>query len=267
MLAAGHKELVVTGVCLGSFGQDRREHNALARVMERLADLPGDFRLRLSSIEPWGITPRLIAALQRSPRWCPHLHIPFQSGSDAVLRRMRRPGSWAWYQRLVAQLRRAIPRISLSGDLIVGFPGERDDDFQHTLRLVEIFELMRVHWFPFSPREGTAAATLGGQLPPAMVQARMHEARAASRATLNRLAQAQVGGVAVVLVEADGGYTERYYPVQLAPATAPTNTFVSVTLQAWDGEIFVGTPVTHDSFVGPDNIRLTASHAGQTGYR
>lgn len=246
LLDAGHRELVLTGVCLGSFGHDRREHDALARVMERLSALPGEFRLRLSSIEPWGITPRLIAVLRDAPRWCRHLHIPFQSGSDAVLRRMRRPGSWAWYQRLVERMRRAIPRISLSGDLLVGFPGETDADFRQTLALMRACRLMRVHWFPFSVREGTHAATLDGQVPVPVMQARMAEARAAHDILLRRLAREQLDASAVVLTESGGGYTDTYFKVRWTDRL-PDNVFMTMRLAAWDGAAFLGTPLARAS--------------------
>ncbi len=162
--AAGYGEVVLTGVHLGSYGHDLGRPGGLGELVAALlvdTDIP---RLRLSSLEPWDIDERFFK-LWANPRLMPHLHLPLQAGSDRVLRRMARRTSRAAFRELAAAARAAIPDLNLSTDLIAGFPGETDDDFAETLAYVEEIDFARLHVFSYSPRPGTAAARLAGQLP------------------------------------------------------------------------------------------------------
>lgn len=160
MLAeAGHRELVLTGTNLGSWGQDTGEGDLGSLLQALLAEVPDVPRFRLGSIEPMGFPPALVEALAR-PRVCPQLHLCLQSGSDAVLSRMRRRYNVAGYRRLVARLREARPDLALSTDVLVGFPGETAADFEATLAACEEFGFVSLHVFPFSARPGTEAANL-----------------------------------------------------------------------------------------------------------
>lgn len=168
----GYRELVLTGIHLGHYGVDfsRGRTKALwmrlANLLERIAALAGRFRVRLSSIEATEVTRELLAVMAAHPRTiCPHLHVSMQSGSDAVLRRMRR--RWG-ADRLAARCRLAqatLDRPALTTDVIVGFPGETEEDFRATLRVVEELGFSKIHIFPFSPRRGTPAATMPDQTP------------------------------------------------------------------------------------------------------
>ncbi len=162
--AAGYQEVVLTGVHLGSYGRDLESDVALSdlvRAILRHTDIP---RLRLSSLEPWDIDPAFFDLWDDS-RLLPHLHMPLQSGSDAVLRRMARRTSRAAFRELATAARAAIPDLNLSTDLIAGFPGESDDDAAATLAYVEELAFSRLHVFTYSQRPGTAAARFPGQLP------------------------------------------------------------------------------------------------------
>lgn len=166
LVAAGYRELVLTGVHLGTWGRDLGPAHSLAGLLSRLVATPGLGRLRLSSIEPTEFTPELLDLLAAAPAICPHLHIPLQSGSADVLRAMRRPYGPEDFARVVERLARALPDPGLGADVIAGFPGESEQDFEQTVSLVCSLPLTYLHVFPFSPRPGTPAAALANPVPP-----------------------------------------------------------------------------------------------------
>lgn len=162
--AAGYGEAVLTGVHLGSYGRDLGRPEGLRELVATLVahtDIP---RIRLSSLEPWDVAEGFFA-LWENPRLQPHLHLPLQSGSDRILRRMARHTSRAAFRQLVTEARAHIPDLNLSTDLIAGFPGETEDEFAETMAYVEEIGFARLHAFSYSPRPDTAAARMSGQLP------------------------------------------------------------------------------------------------------
>ncbi|MBK8479793.1 MAG: MiaB/RimO family radical SAM methylthiotransferase [Proteobacteria bacterium] len=202
---AGWQEAVLTGVHLG--GWTERPAQRLDTLVRAVLQRTRIARLRLSSLEPWDV-PAALWALWEDPRLCPHLHLPLQSGSDRLLRRMGRRGDRASYLRLLAAARRAIPHLVLSVDLLVGFPGETDEDFAQTLSLCQEAGPAHVHVFPFSPRPGTAAARFPQHLAPAVVQSRAAQLRALSD-DLRRIELARwVGSRRPVLWEGAGAPIE-----------------------------------------------------------
>lgn len=219
--AAGVNEVVLTGVHVGGYGSDRG--SSLARLLAALladTDLP---RLRLASLEPWALSDPLLE-LFADPRLLPHLHLPLQSGSDAVLRRMARRGRRAGFLRLVERTRAAVPGINLTSDVIAGFPGESAADWAATVDLVEQVAFGDLHVFPFSARAGTRAAELADPVPPALRQARAQQLLAiAARLRRRRLASRVGASCAVLLEGGDGaasGYTPDYHRVTLEPPVA-----------------------------------------------
>lgn len=164
LAAAGYQEAVLTGVHLGSYGRDLHNNTDLrdlvAAILEH-SDIP---RLRLSSLEPWEI-PDGFFKLWQNPRLLPHLHMPLQSGSDSILRRMARRTSQASFRTLAAEARANVPDLNLTTDIIVGFPGETEADFQASLDFVHEIGFTRLHVFSYSSRPGTAAAKMPGHLP------------------------------------------------------------------------------------------------------
>ncbi len=165
LAAAGYKEVVLTGVHLGSFGRDIDRNTTLADLTAAILRHTDIARLRLSSLEPWDI-PEGFFELWKNPRLLPHLHIPLQSGSDHILRRMARRTTRDSFSDLVAQARANIQDLSISTDLIVGFPGESEAEFQESLDYVSEIGFSRLHVFPYSRRPGTAAAKMQGQVLP-----------------------------------------------------------------------------------------------------
>jgi len=225
----------------------------LADLVESLARLDGDFRLRLSSLEAAEATDRLLGVMAGHPRRiCPHLHLSMQSGSDSVLRRMRRPTS---HEAYVERCRAAVARLdhpALSTDVIVGFPGETDTEFEATCRAVDEIGFAKVHVFPFSPREGTEAATLPGQVPHQVCQARAaHLARVAARARA-RFFESLVGRTVQVLIEGASpgrpgwlrGTSARYAPVVLPGGPEQVGRLVDVVVRGVrDGALEASSPV------------------------
>lgn len=173
LVEAGFREIVFTGVNTGDYGRDLDPPLRLHHLLSQAIEVEGLGRLRLNSLEPRTVTPELVATLAGSSgRVAPHLQIPLQSGCDTVLARMRRPYRSVDYTRVVEGLRRDIPGIALGADVIVGFPGETDAEFETTCRFIESSPLNYLHVFSYSPRPGTAAASVAERVPTTVVRSR-----------------------------------------------------------------------------------------------
>lgn len=164
-IAAGTKEIVLCGVALSSYGRDCDPRISLADLVASILKKTTIQRLRLSSIEPWGIEERLFD-LWKDPRFCPSLHLPLQTGCDRTLRRMQRPSSQENYARVVQIARNHEPNLGLTTDILVGFPGETDDEFEQSLRFIQRMKFSGGHVFSYSPRPGTPSADLADQVAP-----------------------------------------------------------------------------------------------------
>jgi threonylcarbamoyladenosine tRNA methylthiotransferase MtaB len=160
LVEAGHLEVTLTGVDLGSYGADLAPRTSLAALLRAMVEVSGLRWIRLSSLLPAYFTPELVDLVTGSAVIAPHVHIPLQSGSDRVLRRMRRPYTSAMYARLVGRLTGARPDLGLGADVIVGHPGEHDRDFEETVTLVDALPFSYLHVFPYSVRRGTEAAAM-----------------------------------------------------------------------------------------------------------
>jgi threonylcarbamoyladenosine tRNA methylthiotransferase MtaB len=181
LVEAGHPELVLTGVDLGHYGADLLPRTTLAALLRRMREIPGLRWIRMSSLLPAYFSRELIEVVTGSPLIAPHFHVPLQSGSDRVLRRMRRPYTVGMYRALVERLAGAIPRLGLGADVIVGFPGESEADFERTLALVASLPLTYLHVFPYSDRPGTEASGLDGHLAASVITERARRLRALGR--------------------------------------------------------------------------------------
>lgn len=165
LLAAGHREIVLSGIHIGAYGSDLAEGEDLPALIRALLVLPGLQRLRLGSIEPQQFSTQLIELIAREPKICAHLHIPLQSGSDKILAAMGRRYRRSDYARLLEQLQQRRADLAITSDIMVGFPGESEEDFADTCSLLRDLDLAALHIFPYSRRSGTPAAELPGQLP------------------------------------------------------------------------------------------------------
>jgi len=240
MIAAGAPELVLSGINLSEYAPSDGDLADLIRELDRL---PGLKRLRLGSINPDGVTDRLLDALAEAGSACPHLHIAIQSGDDGVLRRMNRRYTTADVERRVREARSAVPGITFGTDVMVGFPGESEDAFANTCSLVERVGFINLHLFRYSRREGTAAVHLDRHLDgsiklrrAAALESRWHEARA-------KWLAGRVGECRTVLAEEKKdqdwcGYSEDYVGVRLRsvlPLHSGSEVRVRITSLAEDG--------------------------------
>ena len=158
LMAQGFKEAVLTGIHLNSYGRDLKPESSLFDLIQAIKSLRGGPRIRLSSLDPRHLEPSLLDLITKSGKICPHFHLSLQSGSDEVLRRMGRKIKVADYKRILSRLREKSPLASLGADIIVGFPGETEADFNRTYGLLEQSPLTYCHVFSYSPRPGTMAA-------------------------------------------------------------------------------------------------------------
>jgi threonylcarbamoyladenosine tRNA methylthiotransferase MtaB len=238
-LEAGHRELVLTGVDLGSYGG---EHGTtLAALLETMLDRIGTARIRLSSVNANDVSPRL-AELNAHPRLCAHWHMPLQSASDAVLRRMHRGHRMAQYRRVVERLRSADPRTELTTDLMVAFPGETEDDHRRTVDYVAEAGFLHCHVFRWSPRPDTPAATCDGRVDDATARRRSADVRRAAARAADARRRSALGSDAEVVWERvdDGearGLTDTWHTVVATPGahTAP-GALQRVRLDAVEGD-------------------------------
>lgn len=201
LVAAGYPEIVLTGIHIGGYGADLTPPTSLLALVRGLEEEPGLRRLRLGSIEPTEIPVELIEAAAASEILCPHFHIPLQAGDDGVLRRMNRTYDAAFFRALVTGIRQRLPEAAIGLDVIAGFPGETEEEFANTCRLIEELPVTHLHVFPFSRRPGTPAATMPGQLPTAVVKARAARLREIGAAKLAAFAARFVGRTLEVVVE------------------------------------------------------------------
>jgi threonylcarbamoyladenosine tRNA methylthiotransferase MtaB len=229
----GFREIAITGVHLGAWGRDLDPPRRLVDLLDGLAarDLP--VRYRLSSLEPMDCTHEVIDRLAADARFAPHLHLPMQHASSRVLTAMRRPYDGDWYARLVERVRARLPDAAIGTDVIVGFPGEHDEDFEKTRTYLAGAPLTYVHVFPYSDRPGTEAAHLGGKVHGATIRARADELRTVARALAKRFQRSQVGRVRPGLTLEDGTLvvTDNYLKVRV-PAGVARNVFVNVRIDA-----------------------------------
>jgi threonylcarbamoyladenosine tRNA methylthiotransferase MtaB len=205
LVATGYREMVLTGVHLGTWGRDLVPAQTLAGLLARLIAIPGVERLRLSSIEPTEFTPELLDLLAAATAICPHLHIPLQSGSAAVLHAMRRPYGPEVFARVVERLALTLPDPGLGADVIAGFPGEREEDFEESVSLIRSLPLTYLHVFPFSPRPGTPAAAMDNQVPTAERDRRSGVLRELGRDKASAFLKRHVGRMVRALIQGQPG--------------------------------------------------------------
>ncbi len=236
LLDQGAGEIVLTGINIAHY---RSGGVDFCGLLQRLLGIPGDYRLRLSSLEP-GIFPIQFYELMRDPRMARHLHLSLQSGSDSVLERMGRPYSVADWLRMVWQLRTIDPSFHISTDIIVGFPGESNEDFESSLSVLKEAGAGRIHIFPFSPRRGTVAYNLKERLPSLLMNERLARLRSVSSELYRSYQQGLVGGVDRVLVEKSdansaSGWISRYVYVSVPTSVKrERNTWIEVRIHGFE---------------------------------
>jgi len=228
LVASGHKEIVLTGIFLGAYGQEsvRRKKWAsgqvdkLADLLDKMAEIEGLARIRLSSLEPRDVTERLLEVFGKHSNIMPHFHLSLQSGSSAVLRRMRRQYTSEEFITTVDYIRGCVDRPAITTDIIVGFPGESDGEFAETVEVAKKVGFAKMHIFSFSARGGTAAWKMGGKVPAGVVKERSKILRELDEELGYEFRQQFVRERVTILVEETNrqaeGRSERYFPVRLS---------------------------------------------------
>ena len=248
LVASGYREIVLTGVNVGDYG--RKDGTNLLTLLRGLAGIDGLARVRISSIEPNLLTRELLDFVAGNPVMCDHFHIPLQSGSDAVLRLMRRRYTSEDYARLVARVKDRIPRAGVGADVIVGFPGETDKDFEQTYRFLTDLPISYLHVFTYSERPHTPAARYTHRVGPEVRSRRNTMLRTLSEMKRNAFCREHLGMTAPVLMESDvesglrNGLTTNYIRVALPAATTAANEIIHVRLDTLRDGICEGTPVS-----------------------
>ena len=239
---AGYKEVVLTAISLPSYGTD--SGTSLAELIEKAAAVPGIERIRLGSLDPDMLHDEDIRRMAAVKKLCPQFHLSLQSGCDKTLRAMRRPYTTAQYAEIADKLREAFgaENVSFTTDVIVGFPGETEEDFEASMAFVTGMRFLKVHVFPYSRREGTAAYDFPDQLPEHEKEARSRRMTAAVEEVRAAEVCAVQGRTASVLLETPlsatmfTGYTRQYLPVLVNAPGCKTGDIVEVTLGEWDGK-------------------------------
>ena len=254
LVERGFREIVLTGIHLGHYGVEwsrerpKSEWLRLPQLIERITRLEGDFRVRLSSIEATEVSRELLAVMAANPeRVCPHLHVSMQSGSESVLRRMRRRWGAKRFLDRCLLARRTLDQPALTTDIIVGFPGENEAEFEETCRLAREVGFSKIHVFPFSARPGTAAATMTEQVPPPVKADRCRRLTELAAELRDDYYRQLIGRRLRVLVESPLsesrmiGTACRYAPVELSVPSTARRQFRDVTAEAViNGRIVTG---------------------------
>lgn len=201
LTAQGYEEVVLIGIHLGCYGRERTDGTTLYDAVEAALAVPELHRLRLGSLESVEVEERLLEMMAREPRLCPHLHLPLQSGCDKILRDMHRPYDTARFAALLSMIRGKVPGVAVTTDIIVGFPGETEEDFQATYEFARQCGFAKIHIFPYSMRKGTPAAERKDQIPESVKHQRAEKMAALDAALQQAYFEQNVGRKVQVLVE------------------------------------------------------------------
>ena len=241
VIAAGFKEIALTGVHLGSYGRDLQPASSLIDLLSALEDGPRAL-FRISSLEPMDCSRAVIDLVASSDRFAPHFHLPLQHASNRILAAMRRPYTLDYYAALVDDIRTRVANASIGSDIIVGFPGETDEDFEDLAGYLEGSPLTHVHVFPYSDRPGTAASAMAGKVNGAIVRERGRRIREIGRVLTERFHRSQIGTIHRALTLDDGtvAVTGNYVKVRI-PAGHARNEWVRMRMTSeHDGELLRG---------------------------
>ena len=242
LIDSGCKEITLLGQNVNSYGKDLDCGVDFADLLAQIAQIPGDFLIRFMTSHPRDASEKLFDTMAKYPKIAKQLHLPFQSGSSRVLKAMNRHYDRETYLQKVEYAKKVMPELVLTSDVIVGFPGETEEDFVQSMAFVTEQKFLKVHVFPYSRREGTPAYDYPGQLPEHEKEARSRRMTDAVEAVRGRLAQAMAGQQAEVLLETPlsstlfTGYTRQYLPVVVNAPGHQSGDILRVVLGEWDGK-------------------------------
>lgn len=248
--ANGYSEIVLTGIHLMMYGDELSDNTSIADVIEAIEPIDRIKRIRLSSIEPMNITDEIIDRLVTFEKLAPHFHISLQSGSDEILRRMRREYTTEQYAKLVDKIRMLFPNVGITSDIMVGFPGEKDKHFDETCKFIEAMKFGQLHVFRYSPRTGTAAANFSEQVSPKIAKERSQIVRELGKKLYKDFRRKMLGKKMKVLVEDSregkrnwlAGFTGNYIRTILDLPQCSVNKMILVKLTELEDDLVVAEP-------------------------
>lgn len=247
LISAGFKEIVLIGIHLGCYGKENPDGPTLYDAVKTVLEVPGVQRLRLGSLESVEVEPRLLTLMQEDARFCRHLHLPLQSGCDKTLQAMHRPYTTAKFKTLLADIKTKVPDIAITTDVIAGFPGETEADFETTCKFAESCGFSKMHIFPFSARKGTPAEKFAGAVTEAVKKERADILGRIDETMHKAFLQAMVGQTAEVLFEQPAGedyfegLTGNYQRVFVKSGGRNlSGEILPVKITAFDGEKLLG---------------------------
>jgi len=232
------KEIVITGIQVAAYGKDLKEDISLIDIIEMVSAEPSVERIRLGSLEPVIITEEFLTRAKNTGKLCPSFHLSLQSGCDSVLKRMNRRYTSLEYKNAIDLIRKYYPDAGITTDIIVGFPGETEEEFNSSLKFAEKIAFSHIHVFPYSIREGTKAALMGGQLDKATKEERVKKMSAVAQKTRETFINSVLGKNYPVLFEQEvasgiyAGYTPNYIPVRVKSEENLSHKIADVTLTA-----------------------------------
>lgn len=251
LAANGFKEIVLTGIHVSSFGKDFNEDISLIDAIEAVAKVDGIERIRLSSMEPRHISRNFLERMKATGKACDHFHLSLQSGSDDILKAMNRKYDTVIFKQKVNLIREVFPNAGITTDIIVGFPGETEENHKQTMSFVEEIKFSKTHLFKFSPREGTRAAKMGDQINGNIKKERLHDLEKLEEKNRIEFLEKQLDQILSVLIESksdfkgySGGYSTNYLKVNVKD-DIPANTIVDVRITAIKDNELIGEAILY----------------------
>lgn len=249
----GFKEIVLTGIHLGHYGRDLTRKSDITELVDCLTQATPDIRYRISSLEPTEISDQLLELMKERTNLMPHFHIPLQSGDDTILDRMNRQYDTQYFSEVIQRCRSAVPNCGIGIDVLAGFPGENDLQFDNTRNFLESLDFTYLHVFPYSKRPGTKAAEFKGEVHKSIKDKRVAVLRAIGDTKRQHFHQNQLGSTVSVLIEGSQdssglykGFSDNYLEVHLATDTHSVNTVVEVNLTGFHKTYLTGEALTRD---------------------
>lgn len=242
----GFLEIVLAGIHICSYGKDLEDYDLL-KLLKKIHEIEGIKRIRLSSIEPNAFTDEFIYALKSLPKVCHHFHISLQSGCDETLKRMNRKYDSLFYKNICDKLLKEFPDSAITTDLIVGFPGETDEEFDKTVKFINSIPFYQIHTFKYSKREGTKAALMENQIAPEIKEKRSKEVIKISSLKQREFEERHLGKEVEILVESiskDGfymGHTKNYLPVYIKSVENLKDKIIKVKITNYENNMLIGT--------------------------
>lgn len=240
----GYKEIILIGINIGAYGEDKNDGIILEDVIDEVSKIEGIERIRIGSIYPDRISDRLIDLMKNNNKFMPHLHISLQAGDDEILKRMKRKYTADYFLKRIEKIKTEIDEASFTGDIITGFPGEKESNFKSTYELLKVAEFADIHIFPYSDRENTEASKFKDKVSTKIKKDRAEQLELLRKETSHKFRNSKIGSIQEVLIEEikEGsglGYTRNYLKTEVKNYKGSINTIIRVSILGLEGELLI----------------------------